>query len=113
MREGGPYWRAKPKIESRGLDIGSTCQIALDNGVRVSWVAREGLIERLGDLEPDMREGGPYWRAKPKIEPRGLDIGWTCGFPPQEGNGALRVAEGRRFDQLGGLEPGIREGGWI
>jgi len=70
-------------------------------------------VNRLGALEPGMREGGPVWRAKPNIEPRGLDIGGICEFPPQEGGGALWAAGERRFDELEGLEPIIREGGWV
>jgi hypothetical protein len=35
----------------------------------------EGGVEDQGDLEPDIQEGEPVWRANPRIEPIGLDIG--------------------------------------
>jgi hypothetical protein len=78
---GGAVWRAKPKIEPPGLDIGGTWGKPPANGSRGLWDAGEGPVGGLGGLEPEMHRGGPVWRAKPKIEPPGLDIGGTWVNP--------------------------------
>jgi len=70
----------------------------------------DALVEGAGGAGSRYAGDGRIWRAKPNIEPRGLDMGGTCEFPPQEGGGALKVAEEGRFNEVGGLEPGIREG---
>ena len=59
------------------LNIGGTCGEWLGNGGGDLWVAGERWVDGLGALEPNMREGGPVWRAKPKIAPVRYDIGGT------------------------------------
>jgi hypothetical protein len=75
------------------------------------WDAAEELVAGQGGLKPEMHSGGPVWRAKPKIVPRGLDLGGTREFPLQEGCGAKLVAEEGLIEGLGELEPDMRQGG--
>jgi len=62
-------------------------------------------------LEPGDREEGAIWRADPKIEPSGLDIGGTSRETPTGGGVDLQGAGESHFAGLGVLEPGDREGG--
>jgi hypothetical protein len=56
--QGGPVWRAKPKIARHGRDIGGTCGIPSADSSGGMWDAGEGLLEGLGDLEHDMHKRG-------------------------------------------------------
>jgi hypothetical protein len=50
---------------------------------------------------------------KPKIEPRGLDIGGTRGKAPANGSVGLYDGGEWPFAGLEGLEPEMRRGGWF
>ena len=47
------------------------------------------------------------------IEPPGLDVGGTCKGPPENGGGTCCAVGERPFEDLEGLEPGVRKGGAI
>jgi hypothetical protein len=49
----------------------------------------ESEVEGLGGLGPGVHEGRLIWRANPKIEPLGLDIGGTSREAPPGGGGDI------------------------
>jgi hypothetical protein len=103
--EGRRIWRANPKIEPHGLDIGGTCGIPLNGGKgrRGDAIVTElGGLEGLGD---HVREGRRIWCAKPKMEPSGLDIGGTYGKPPANGSGGWWDAGEEPLEGLGAWGP--------
>jgi hypothetical protein len=104
-REGGPVWRARPNIEPPGLDIGGTSVIAPVGGSGELFEAGEPEVEALGGPGCNEREGGPVWRAKPKLEPAGLDIGGTGRIPPGDGSEDTCGAGEPEVEGWGALEP--------
>ena len=107
-REGGRVWRVKPNIEPPGLEIGGTCGFPPADS--------SGGLREAGETEVEGLEGpgvrvsvcGRIWRAKPNIEPSGLDIGGTCGNPPAGGSGGLCEAGETGGEGVEG--PGARVG---
>jgi hypothetical protein len=53
----------------------------------------------------------PVWRARPNIEPPGLDVGGTCGIRPEYGNGGFKDAREGALKGLGGMEFDVHKGG--
>jgi hypothetical protein len=75
--------------------------------------AGEPEVEALGGPGCNEREGGPVWRAKPKLEPAGLDIGGTGRIPPGDGSEDTCGAGEPEVEGWGGSGARVRVGGRI
>jgi hypothetical protein len=112
-REERAIWRADPKIEPTGLDIGETNGAPPAGGGGDLYAAGESGFEAVGVQEPGEREEEAIWHADPKIERDALDIGGTNRAPPAGGGVDLYAAGDSEFEVVGVREPGERDEGAI
>ena len=73
----------------------------------------ESKVGGMGVLEPGEREWETIWRADPKIEPCGLDIGGTSEIPPAGGGVDLYGAGQIEIGELRGAGTWCARGGAI
>jgi hypothetical protein len=111
VREGRRVWRARPTIEPSGLGIGGTCEKPLNSGSGKLGDMMETELAALEGPGARAREGRRIWRARPTIEPSGLDIGGTCGKPPANGSGDWWDAVEVLLGGLGAWSPICTGGG--
>jgi hypothetical protein len=100
-------------VEPLGLDINGTCLHPPVKGGGGMWDVFEAQVEGLGGPRAGIPKSGRIWRVIGKIEPRGLDIGGICVWPPAKGGRRMWDAAGARVEGLRGPGAGIPRMGWF